>query len=70
MEAQLQALSRLAPRLGLAAGTKLQVKEGLKYNRWSTIKTDHREYFIGFSSGSLKVTLQRESVGVPNSLGI
>jgi hypothetical protein len=67
MEAQLQALSRLVPRLGPAAGTKLQVK-GLKYNRWSTIKTDHREHLIDFPSGSFKVTLQRESAGVPNSL--
>ncbi len=54
MEAQLQALSRLAPRLGPAAGTKLQVKEGLKYNRWSTIKTDHREHFIDLPLDLLK----------------
>ncbi len=66
----MQALSRLAPRLGPAAGTKLQVKTGPKYNRWSKINTDHREPFFRSSSGSFKVTLQRESVGVTNSLDI
>jgi hypothetical protein len=29
-------------------------KKGLKYNRWSTIKTDHREHFIDLPLDLLK----------------